>query len=86
MKTFIALALAATSSIAIAADRYVVITGGKNVGHVWADQQGNRVTIDYDVKQNGRGPTVKEAIVLGADGLPTSWDVTGATTFGSKIF
>ncbi len=86
MKTLIALALAATSSLAIAADRYVVITGGKDVGHVWAETQGNRVTVDYDVKQNGRGPTVKEVVTLGADGLPVSWDVTGATTFGSKIY
>ena len=86
MKTLIALALAATSSIAIAADRYVVISGGVNVGHVWADTQGSRVTVDYDVKENGRGPTVKEVVTLGADGLPTGWDVIGATTFGSKIF
>ncbi|QYE33465.1 MULTISPECIES: amidohydrolase family protein [Sphingosinicellaceae] len=65
--------------------RYTAIFGGKNVGHVIVDRQGDNVTVDYDVKNNGRGPTMKEALTLGTDGLPTTWAITGATTFGSKV-
>lgn len=61
------------------------IFGGKVVGHLDVDTQGNRTTVVYDVKNNGRGPTINEVIETGADGLPAKWDVTGKTTFGSKV-
>jgi imidazolonepropionase-like amidohydrolase len=64
---------------------YVFITGDKNVGHLIADTKGERTTIDYDVKNNGRGPTIAESITLDAAGLPTEWSVKGTSTFGSKI-
>jgi hypothetical protein len=46
---------------------------------------GNRTTIDYNVKNNGRGPTMAETITFGPDGLPTAWTISGTTTFGSKV-
>jgi imidazolonepropionase-like amidohydrolase len=64
---------------------YSVIFGGKVVGHLNADVQGGAVAIDYDYKNNGRGPTMKEALRLDGGGLPTAWDITGTTTFGSKV-
>ena len=64
---------------------YVFIFGDKNVGHLTAESNGDRTTIDYDVKNNGRGPTIAESITLDAAGLPTEWRVMGTTTFGSKI-
>ncbi|WP_216838876.1 amidohydrolase family protein [Caulobacter sp. S45] len=64
---------------------FSVIFGGKNVGHLIADTQGDRTLIDYDFKNNGRGPTMKETIRSNADGLPIAWTITGATTFGSKV-
>jgi imidazolonepropionase-like amidohydrolase len=80
------LALMLGSGIAGAAtERFTAITGDKNVGHLVADTKGNKVTIDFDIKNNGRGPTIAETLTLGADGLPTAWAVTGATTFGSKV-
>ncbi|WP_404713574.1 amidohydrolase family protein [Sphingomonas sp. MMS24-J13] len=86
-KTALTLALAALPLAPLAAETatYSVIFGGKNVGHVIADTQGNRTTIDYNVKNNGRGPTMAETILFGASGLPTSWTITGTTTFGSKV-
>lgn len=66
-------------------EHFSVITGGKVVGHLDADTQGPATTVDYDVKNNGRGPTMKEALVLDASGLPTAWTVDGNTTFGSKV-
>jgi hypothetical protein len=64
---------------------FVFITGDKNVGHLTAETRGAETTIDYDVKNNGRGPTIAESITLDAAGLPTAWTIKGTTTFGSKI-
>jgi Amidohydrolase family len=64
---------------------YVFIFGDKNVGHLIAETKGDQTTIDYDVKNNGRGPTIAESITLDAAGLPAEWTVKGTTTFGSKI-
>ena len=65
--------------------RYSTIFGGKNVGHVFVTTTGNRSTVDFDVKNNGRGPTMAETITFGQDGLPESWTISGTTTFGSKV-
>jgi imidazolonepropionase-like amidohydrolase len=80
-----ALAAAIAAPASAEMQRYSVIFGGKNVGHLNADVQGAQATIDFDYKNNGRGPTMKESIKLDANGLPTAWDITGATTFGSKV-
>jgi imidazolonepropionase-like amidohydrolase len=86
-KTALALALAALPFAPLAAEtaKYSVIRGGKIVGHVNADTQGNRTKIDFDIKDNGRGPTMAETITFGADGLPSDWAISGTTTFGSKV-
>jgi imidazolonepropionase-like amidohydrolase len=80
-------ALLATAAAPAAAqtEAFTVIVGGRNVGHLKADTQGEKTVIDYDVKNNGRGPTIAETIVMGPDGLPTAWTVKGATTFGGKV-
>jgi Amidohydrolase family len=64
---------------------YSFITGQKNVGHLNAETKGDQTTIDFDVKNNGRGPTIAETITLDAAGLPSEWSIKGTTTFGSKI-
>jgi len=73
-----ALAAAQTAS-------FSVIQGGKVVGHLIADTKGEVTTVDFDIKNNGRGPTIAETIRTGPDGLPMAWTVKGATTFGSKV-
>ena len=88
MNRILALVLALSASTALAApptERFSVIFGGKNVGHLNVDTSGNRSAIDFDYKNNGRGPTMVEAVTVGADGLPTAWTVAGTTTFGSKV-
>jgi Amidohydrolase family len=85
LKSF-ALLLLALPSLALAGTySYVFITGDKNVGHLTADTNGNKTTIDFDIKNNGRGPTIAEAITLDAAGMPSEWTVKGTTTFGSKV-
>lgn len=64
---------------------YSMIFGAKKVGHLTAETKGDLTSIDFDVKNNGRGPTIAETIKLDAAGLPTEWTVKGSTTFGSKI-
>jgi hypothetical protein len=82
----IALLIFSLPSLALADTfNYVFIFGDKNVGHLIAETKGDRTTIDFDVKNNGRGPTIAESIKLDAAGLPTEWTVKGTTTFGSKI-
>ncbi len=64
---------------------YSVISGGKRIGTLIASTKGEETRIDFDVKDNGRGPTIAETIRLDADGLPTQWTISGTTTFGSKV-
>lgn len=66
-------------------ERFTVIFGQKNVGHLIADTRGSSTSIDFDYKNNGRGPTMREKIDVDSSGLPIAWTITGATTFGSKI-
>ncbi len=77
--------LATPTLAAPKAERFVVIIQDKKVGHLNADTEGDRTVIDFDIKNNGRGPTIKEELRVDANGLPTAWSIAGATTFGSKV-
>ncbi len=86
----VALLLAATSTAALAeTERFAVFRKDVNIGRVVVETSkssgGDAAKIEYDVKDNGRGPTVAEALTLDAGGLPTSWKITGTQTFGGKI-
>lgn len=77
--------LAASAGANAATEKYTAIFGGRNVGHMVADTQGDVTTINLDIKNNGRGPTIAETLKLDAHGLPAEWKISGNTTFGSKI-
>ncbi len=64
---------------------FSVIIGGTKVGHLKVNRAGDTVAIDYDYKNNGRGPTIAETIVLDAAGFPVQWDIAGNTTFGNSV-
>lgn len=66
-------------------ETYTVIVGENKVGHLKTHISGDTIHIDYDYKNNGRGPTMKETIVLNADGFPVHWNITGNTTFGNAV-
>jgi hypothetical protein len=66
-------------------ETYSVIFGSTSVGHLKTHIVGDTIEIDYDYKNNGRGPTMKETIVLNTDGFPVQWDITGNTTFGNTV-
>jgi imidazolonepropionase-like amidohydrolase len=78
-------ALAPLAAIAADGARYTAIFGGKNVGHVFVTTEGDTSTVDYDIKNNGRGPTIVETLTLDESGLPRAWTIKGTTTFGSKV-
>jgi imidazolonepropionase-like amidohydrolase len=84
----LALAIAPLSTGALAedgAENFTVIIGGARVGHLDVVHTGDTVKIDYDFKNNGRGPTMKEELKLDARGMPVSWKITGNSTFGNAI-
>ena len=83
--TLLAATLGAAATLAAETQRYVVLAPEANIGHLHATIDGDAVTIEYDVKDNGRGPTMAESLRLGADGLPIAWTITGTTTFGSRV-
>ena len=62
-----------------------VLTQSRDIGHYKVDREGTAVSVDYDYKQNGRGPTIKETIRLDKDGTPLDWTITGRTTFGNAV-
>jgi imidazolonepropionase-like amidohydrolase len=66
-------------------ERLSVILGGRTIGRLTATTQADKVAVDYDYKNNGRGPTLAEVITLSPKGLPSAWTITGATTFGNTI-
>ncbi len=80
-----ALSLALPSLTCAQTASFVAVFGGKTVGHLIAETRGDTTTIDFDIKNNGRGPTDAEVIKTNADGLPVAWTIKGATTFGSKV-
>ncbi|MGA1342638.1 MAG: hypothetical protein ACO33A_06265 [Hyphomonas sp.] len=58
---------------------------GQTLGQLVAIRTGDTVSVDYEYRNNGRGPTLAETIRLGPDGLPVSWTIRGTTTFGNQI-
>lgn len=66
-------------------ETYSVIFGGTTVGQLTTQTVGDTIKVDYDYKNNGRGPTMKETIVLNAEGFPIEWNITGNTSFGNNV-
>ncbi len=64
---------------------YRVLTQGNDIGHYTVDHNGKRISVDFDYKQNGRGPTIKEQVTLDASGAPIKWTISGRTTFGNAV-
>lgn len=81
----LALLLSAAVHSAPLREQYTVLAGGNPVGHLKVAHDGERIAIDYDYKNNGRGPTMTESLRVDARGLPVQWKIEGATTFGSRV-
>ena len=66
-------------------ESFSILIGGTPVGMLEVDHSSGTTLIDYEYRNNGRGPTIKETLTVGENGLPTAWTIEGATTFGNKI-
>ncbi len=66
-------------------ESFSVIFGSVKVGHLNVTREGSSISVDYDYKNNGRGPTIKETIKLDSEGFPVQWDIAGNTTFGNSV-
>ena len=73
-----------TPQPAAAPEAYSIIIGGTVVGALRVDPTEKGLAIDYDYKNNGRGPTLKEEVSFDDEGAPTSWTISGSTTFGNE--
>jgi hypothetical protein len=66
-------------------ERLSVVSNGDVVGSVVAVTDGDRVSVDYIVSDNGRGPRHHEEILLGPGAIPLSWTVKGTSLMGGPV-
>ncbi|OAO01234.1 amidohydrolase [Sphingomonadales bacterium EhC05] len=86
MVSALTLAFAAITAPAFAeTTEYRVYIQDRDTGHLIIDTDGSEASVDFDYKQNGRGPTIKEKVTLDATGAPLTWAVSGRTTFGNEV-
>lgn len=86
LRSILLIALLTVSSTSNAdTERFSVFRQDTRIGKLVAEVSGNSVKVEFDVKDNGRGPTVSEYVRLDATGLPEEWKIVGKQTFGSRI-
>jgi imidazolonepropionase-like amidohydrolase len=82
LATLLAVAVAATPSSA----RYDFLSGGKvSGGLVRSTQPDGSIRVEFAFIENGRGPKLVETIRLDKRNRVQAHEVTGTTTFGSKV-
>ncbi|MFO0984362.1 MAG: amidohydrolase family protein [Planctomycetota bacterium] len=89
MRVFLACVAVLITGAAVTAQttRYTaLVNGGKDkAGHMWVTTDGAQSRVDYIVKDNGRGPELKEEFTLDADRTFTSYHVGGMSTYGAPV-
>lgn len=78
-------AMTAASEKDLSTRSFTVLTAGTPIGQLKVRETGRVLEIDYEFRNNGRGPTFAERIELDRDGFPISWRIEGATTFGNPV-
>jgi imidazolonepropionase-like amidohydrolase len=67
------------------AQSFTVMVNGITIGKMDVITNDNNIAVEFGYKNNGRGPTYKENIVLNATGFPVDWQIKGNSTFGNAI-
>jgi len=78
-------ALLPATGLAATLEKMVLVTSNGRTGTLSVTTEGRAVDVDWRVDDNGRGPKIREHIVLGANGLPTSRIIEGTSTFGAPV-
>ncbi len=75
------------SSVAFAGtvDTYALLTANGRKGTLKVMTQGTAVDVDWRVDDNGRGPKIREHIVLGPAGLPVLREISGTGESGAPV-
>ena len=63
----------------------ILLENGVEAGHQTVKRLGNRIDVNFNFKENGRGPTLKERIILAADGTMKHYRVSGTSEMGGEI-
>ncbi len=66
-------------------DRYGLLTSTGRIGTLEVRTERNVVDVDWRVDQNGRGPKIREHLVLDPAGLPSSREISGTNVFGAPV-
>ena len=64
-------------------ESFSILVAGTPVGKLEAQHTADTTQVDFEYRNNGRGPTITESVTIGENGLPSSWKVSGASTFGT---
>ncbi len=67
------------------ATRFPVLVGGTEIGGMDIQPTEDGYGIEFEYRNNGRGPTITESVTLDESGLPVDWTISGASTFGNPI-
>ncbi|WP_323760418.1 amidohydrolase family protein [Maricaulis sp.] len=76
---------ASMAGSAAEATRFTVLVGGTEIGGMDIRPTDDGYGIEFEYRNNGRGPTITESVTLDENGLPTDWTISGASTFGNPI-
>jgi len=75
----------ASAANAPEATHFTVLVGGTEIGALDVTPSDGGYGVEFEYRNNGRGPTISERVALNADGMPTDWVIDGASTFGNPI-
>ena len=68
-----------------ASESFTVLVGGIDIGQLEVEHGEEGSRIDYEYRNNGRGPSIRESVIFGESGVPQSWTIEGNTTFGNEV-
>lgn len=76
-----------TASVGAAAtvDRYSLFTANGKIGTLEVQTGAKGIDVDWRVDNNGRGPKIREHVVLGSSGLATLREISGSAESGAPV-
>lgn len=64
---------------------FTVLVDGTPIGSMQVEPAEAGFEVDFEYRNNGRGPTLAETVTLDEQGYPVSWAIEGAETFGNTV-